>query len=222
MAVRDIVVIEHPVLRRKAKKIVKLTAEHRKLIEDMIETMRDAPGVGLAAPQVGVSERLIVVEYAEDDDEEDAPPKKKKLYVVLNPEIVAASEEMATGTEGCLSVPGWVGDVERHEAIVVRGLNRMAIRLRSRLKAGWRAFFSTRSIISTACCTSTNWCRRIRCGACRPAPKKKKSAGPRRSGRREKHDNVRDIPQTSARAAWLDAARSGRAGRAGSQFQLRV
>ncbi len=97
MAVRDIVVIEHPVLRRKAKKIVKLTAEHRKLIEDMIETMRDAPGVGLAAPQVGVSERLIVVEYAEDDDEEDAPPKKKKLYVVINPEIVAASEEMETG-----------------------------------------------------------------------------------------------------------------------------
>ena len=78
MAVREIVVIEHPVLRRKAKKIVKLTAEHRKLIEDMIETMRVAPGVGLAAPQVGVSERLIVVEYAEDDDEEDAPPKKKE------------------------------------------------------------------------------------------------------------------------------------------------
>src|SRR5512139_1978139 len=113
MTVRDIVVIEQPVLRRKAKKIVKLTAEHRKLIEDMIETMRAAPGVGLAAPQVGVSERLIVVEYAEDEDEEDAPPKKKKLYVVLNPEIVAVSEETVPGTEGCLSVPGWVGDVIR-------------------------------------------------------------------------------------------------------------
>ena len=84
MTVREIVVIEHPVLRRKAKKINKLTAEHRKLIEDMIETMRDAPGVGLAAPQVGVCERLIVVEYAEEE-EEDAPPKKKKLYVVINP-----------------------------------------------------------------------------------------------------------------------------------------
>ena len=138
MAVREIVVIEHPVLRRKAKKIVKLTAEHRKLIEDMIETMRDAPGVGLAAPQVGVSERLIVVEYAEDDDEEDAPPKKKKLYVVINPEIVAASEETEQGTEGCLSVPGWVGDVIRHEAIVVRGLNRNGEKIKIEAE-GWLA-----------------------------------------------------------------------------------
>lgn len=124
MAIRDIVVVENPVLRRKAKKIVKLTADHRKLIEDMIETMRDAPGVGLAAPQVGVSERLIVVEWGGEDDEAEDQPRKKKLYVVLNPEIVRASEERVTGTEGCLSVPGWVGDVERHEAVAVRGLNR--------------------------------------------------------------------------------------------------
>ena len=82
MAVREIVVIDHPVLRRKAKKIVKITAEHRKLIEDMIETMRDAPGVGLAAPQVAVSERLIVVEWADEPENEDDPPEKKKLYVV--------------------------------------------------------------------------------------------------------------------------------------------
>ena len=138
MAVREIMVIENPVLRRKAKKIVKITAEHRKLIEDMIETMREAPGVGLAAPQVGISERLIVVEYAEGEDEEDAPPKKKKLYVVLNPEIVAASEEMVQGTEGCLSVPGWVGDVMRHEAIVVRGLNRNGQKFKLEAE-GWLA-----------------------------------------------------------------------------------
>ena len=68
MAVREIVVVDQPVLRRKAKKIVKITAEHRKLIEDMIETMRDAPGVGLAAPQVGISERLIVVEWGEEPE----------------------------------------------------------------------------------------------------------------------------------------------------------
>ncbi len=124
MAVREILVDEHPVLRRKAKKIVKITAEHRKLIEDMIETMRDAPGVGLAAPQVGVSDRLIVVEWGAEPEHEDDPPPKKKLYVVLNPEVVWASEEMVQGTEGCLSVPGWVGDVLRHEAVTVRGLNR--------------------------------------------------------------------------------------------------
>ena len=140
MAVRDIVVIEHSVLRRKAKKIVKITAEHRKLIEDMIETMRDAPGVGLAAPQVGVSERLIVVEWADEpeDEEEDAPPRKKKLFVVLNPEIVWASEEQVQGTEGCLSVPGWVGDVMRHEAITVRGLNRNGDKIKIEAD-GWLA-----------------------------------------------------------------------------------
>jgi peptide deformylase len=138
MTVRDIVVIESPVLRRKAKKIVKITAEHRRLIEDMIETMRAAPGVGLAAPQVGESERLIVVEWAEEPENEDDPPKKKKLYVVINPEIVLASEEMVQGTEGCLSIPGWVGDVLRHEAVTVRGLNRNGERIKIEAE-GWLA-----------------------------------------------------------------------------------
>jgi peptide deformylase len=138
MAVRDILVVEHPVLRRKARKIVKLTAEHRKLIEDMIETMRDAPGVGLAAPQVGVSERLIVVEWAAEPEHEDDPPPKKKLYVLLNPEIVRASEEMVQGTEGCLSVPGWVGDVMRHKAVTVRGLNRHGDKIKIEAE-GWLA-----------------------------------------------------------------------------------
>ena len=138
MAVREIVVIEQPVLRRKAKKIIKLTAEHRKLIEDMIETMRDAPGVGLAAPQVGISERLIVVEWGGEPENEDDPPKKKKLFVVINPEIVRASDEMVQGTEGCLSVPGWVGDVMRHEAVTVRGLNRNGEKIKIEAE-GWLA-----------------------------------------------------------------------------------
>jgi peptide deformylase len=138
MAVRDIIVVDHPVLRRKAKKIAKITAEHRKLIEDMIETMRAAPGVGLAAPQVGVSERLIVVEWADEPEHEDDPPRKKKLFVVLNPELVRASEEMVRGTEGCLSVPGWVGDVLRHEAVTVRGLNRNGEKIKIEAE-GWLA-----------------------------------------------------------------------------------
>ena len=71
MAILDIKVIDEPVLRRKAKKVVKVTPELRQLIDDMIETMRDAPGVGLAAPQVGVSERVIVVESAEGEDDEE-------------------------------------------------------------------------------------------------------------------------------------------------------
>ncbi len=140
MAVRDIYVIDHPVLRRKAKKIAKLTAETRALIDDMIETMRAAPGVGLAAPQVGVSEQVIVVEYAEDEEQTDdgTKPAKKKLYVLINPEIVWVSEEMVEGTEGCLSIPGWVGDVARHEAVAVKGLNRDGQKIKINAE-GWLA-----------------------------------------------------------------------------------
>ena len=140
MTVREIVVVDNPVLRRKAKKIAKIMPETRRLIEDMIETMREAPGVGLAAPQVGVSERLIVVEYAEgeENNDDETPPAKKKLYVVVNPEIVWASDEMVEGAEGCLSIPGWVGDVARHEAVVVKGLGRDGRKLKIEAR-GWLA-----------------------------------------------------------------------------------
>ncbi|MFN8596237.1 MAG: peptide deformylase [Anaerolineae bacterium] len=141
MTIRKIRVIDDPVLRRKAKKVEKITPEIRELIEDMIETMRAAPGVGLAAPQVGVSERVIVIEYAdepEDDDETNAPPPKKKLYAVVNPEIIWTSDEKVEGTEGCLSIPGWVGDVSRHEAIAVKGVNRSGQKIKLNLE-GWLA-----------------------------------------------------------------------------------
>jgi len=139
MTIRDIRVIDDPVLRRKAKKVDKITPEIRQLIDDMIETMRAAPGVGLAAPQVGVSERVIVVEYAEDDDEAaDDKPAKKKLYALINPEIVWASDERVDGTEGCLSIPGWLGDVSRHEAVAVKGLNRSGQRVKINAQ-GWLA-----------------------------------------------------------------------------------
>jgi peptide deformylase len=138
MAVLEIKVIDDPVLRRKAKKVVKVTPELRQLIDDMIETMRDAPGVGLAAPQVGVSERVIVVEYAEEEEEEGAPPPKKKLYTLVNPEIIWASDDMVDGTEGCLSIPGWLGDVSRHEAIAVKALNRSGQKVKINAD-GWLA-----------------------------------------------------------------------------------
>jgi peptide deformylase len=136
--VLDIKVIDDPVLRRKAKKVIKVTPELRQLIDDMIETMRAAPGVGLAAPQVGVSERVLVVEYAEEPEDEDAPPPKKKLYALLNPEIVWASDEMVDGTEGCLSIPGWLGDVSRHEAIAIKALNRSGQKVKINAE-GWLA-----------------------------------------------------------------------------------
>ena len=120
MAIRTIVTTPDPVLRRKAHKITSFDKDLQVLIDDMIETVRDAPGVGLAAPQVGVSERLIVVEYGDDEDE----TVPKKLYVVINPEIVTASEEKVEGVEACLSIPQIAGEVERHEKIVVKGYNR--------------------------------------------------------------------------------------------------
>jgi len=134
MALREIVLLPDPVLRRKAHKITNFEKDMQQLIDDMIETMREAPGVGLAAPQVGISQRLIVVEYGDEDDDE-AP---KKLYVVINPEIVKLSEETVEGVEACLSVPGLAGTVKRHESVVVKGLNRHGRPIR--IKAGgWLA-----------------------------------------------------------------------------------
>jgi len=120
MGLRTIVTLPDPVLRRKAHKVTTFDKDLQVLVEDMIETMRAAPGVGLAAPQISQSIRLIVVEYGDEEDEE----VPKKLYVVVNPEIVEASEEVITETEGCLSVPGLVGDVERYQKVVIKGLNR--------------------------------------------------------------------------------------------------
>ncbi len=135
MAIREIVTVPDEVLRRKARKVTVFDADLQKLIEDMVETMRKAPGVGLAAPQVGISERLIVVEYAENDEDEDAP---KKLFVVANPEIVKVSTETEMGIEGCLSIPGLVGEVERYSQIVIRGQNRRGQPVRIKAK-GWLA-----------------------------------------------------------------------------------
>ena len=125
MALRKIVTLPEPVLRRKARTITTFDKNLQTLIDDMIETMRQAPGVGLAAPQVNISERLIVVEYAEEEEEAEGQPEKpKKLFVLINPEIVKSSAEALMGVEGCLSIPNLVGEVERHAAIQVKGLNR--------------------------------------------------------------------------------------------------
>ncbi|HWQ45803.1 MAG TPA: peptide deformylase [Longilinea sp.] len=120
MTIREIKFLPDPVLRRKAHKITVVDKDLQVLIDDMVETMRQAPGVGLAAPQIGISSRLITVEFGDEEDEE----KPKKLYVVINPEIVTKSDLMVTGVEGCLSVPNLVGEVARHEDIIVKGINR--------------------------------------------------------------------------------------------------
>jgi len=142
MALLPIVNLPDPVLRRKAKPVTKFDKDLQTLIDNMIDTMRDAPGVGLAAPQVNVSQQLAVIEYAEDDDDEeeneDTPAKPKKLYVIINPEIVKVSEEKVMGIEGCLSIPGLQGEVERYEAIQVKALNRHGSPVKLKVD-GWMA-----------------------------------------------------------------------------------
>ena len=138
MALRKIVTLPEPVLRRKARIINTFDKNLQTLIDDMIETMREAPGVGLAAPQVNISQRLIVVEYAEEEDEEGESEKPKKLFAMINPEIVKSSTETLMGVEGCLSIPNLVGEVERHAAIQVKGLNRHGKPMKVKAE-GWLA-----------------------------------------------------------------------------------
>ncbi len=135
MTLREIVTLPDPVLRRKAKPVTRFDDALQTLIDDMVETMRQAPGVGLAAPQVGISDRLIVVEYPVNDEEEDAP---KKLFVVVNPEIKQMSEEKEMGIEGCLSLPGLQGEVERALAVRVTGKTRRGQPIKIKAQ-GWLA-----------------------------------------------------------------------------------
>ena len=110
------------------------------LIDDMVETMREAPGVGLAAPQIGILEQVIVIEFGEEEDDEEKGEEEipKKLYTIVNPEITRASDEKVMGVEGCLSIPGIVGDVERSTSIVVKGQNRNGQKVKLKLN-GWIA-----------------------------------------------------------------------------------
>ncbi|MFM8322392.1 MAG: peptide deformylase [Chloroflexota bacterium] len=134
MALREIVTVPAPVLRKKARKVTDFGPELQTLIDDMVETMREAPGVGLAAPQIDVPLRVIVVEFGDEDDD-DAP---LKLYTMVNPEIVRTSEDQVVGTEGCLSIPNFIGDVERTNEITIKGQNRHGQPVRVKA-SGWLA-----------------------------------------------------------------------------------
>ena len=113
MAIREILVAPHPTLKAKAKPVAKVDDEVRRLMDDMLETMYQAPGIGLAAPQVGVSTRVLVVDVAKEGE----PPQPLRL---ANPEIVWASDELAVHEEGCLSVPEHYAEVERPAKVRIR------------------------------------------------------------------------------------------------------
>ncbi len=122
MTLRTIITPENPVLRKKAIKVTSFDANFQKLVDDMVETLAAAPGVGLAAPQIGVSQRLIVIRLPED--KEEYGENSDKTFVVANPKIIKTSKKIVEGTEGCLSIPGFLGEVDRHETVVVTGQDR--------------------------------------------------------------------------------------------------
>jgi peptide deformylase len=113
MAIR--IIVKHPdsVLREKAKPVPMVTPNIQKLLTDMAETMYDAPGVGLAAPQIGISKRVIVIDVGDEHG----------LIEMVNPEILEAGGEQL-GPEGCLSIPNLQGDVLRKDKLKVKGLDR--------------------------------------------------------------------------------------------------
>ena len=150
MALRNILIEGDSLLRKRSREITEITDRIKTLAEDMWETLCDADGVGLAAPQVGVLRRLVVIdvtrpepeeeeeeeetdagienqneEKAEGEGEEETPETngKQTKFLLINPEIIEVSEETITGNEGCLSVPGMVGVVTRFMRIKVRALD---------------------------------------------------------------------------------------------------
>ena len=108
-----------PILREKAKRIKTFDGNLRKLAADMLETMHENAGVGLAAPQIGLSVRLFVAEYVPDKEEIQDGERGFKV-TLCNPEIVKSSDEVESMLEGCLSIPGWVGEVPRHVSVTVK------------------------------------------------------------------------------------------------------
>lgn len=116
MAVLDIEIMGAKVLREKASPVGAVTDETRLLIRDMFDTMYDAEGIGLAAPQVGVSQRILVVDVADEDEE-------RHVHALINPVVVEASRETGKETEGCLSMPGLEETVTRSLEVAVEALS---------------------------------------------------------------------------------------------------
>lgn len=115
MAIREILKYPDPVLKKRSREVDQIDGELKRLIQDMTETMYDAGGVGLAAPQVGISRRVIVVDVSPMDPQQS-------LFVMINPEIVLEEGDV-DHEEGCLSVPDCLEKVKRREKVQVRGIS---------------------------------------------------------------------------------------------------
>lgn len=113
MAILTILEVPNPLLKKKSEPVAEVNADIRKLTDDMLETMYKAPGVGLAAPQVGILKRIVVIDVTRDDE-------PKRPYRMINPVILERSETHVMHDEGCLSVPDQYAEVERAETVTVR------------------------------------------------------------------------------------------------------
>ncbi len=117
MTIKPLIILPDPLLRQASKPIEQIDTEIQRLADDMLETMYDAPGIGLAAIQIGVPRRLLVIDVAREGEE-------KKPLVFINPEIVASSDERSVYEEGCLSIPDYYAEVERPARVTVKHLDR--------------------------------------------------------------------------------------------------
>lgn len=141
MTIRPIIQPDNPILRKKALRVTDFGKEFQTLIDDMIETMIAAPGVGLAAPQVAVSLRVAVIQAGNtnsEDDREEYGEHVGKTFVIANPKIIKTSHTLISGIEGCLSIPGYYGEVDRYDSVVVTAQDRYGKEIRIKSK-GWLA-----------------------------------------------------------------------------------
>jgi peptide deformylase len=117
MALKPLVLLPDPILRQRSKPVERVDDELRRFADDMLETMYDAPGIGLAAIQVGEPLRMLVIDVSKEDEE-------KSPQVFINPEVVATSDDAGSYEEGCLSIPDYYAEVERPASVTVNYLDR--------------------------------------------------------------------------------------------------
>ncbi|MGO7159489.1 peptide deformylase [Rhizobium johnstonii] len=117
MTIKPLIILPDPVLRQLSKPIERVDSDLQRLADDMLETMYDAPGIGLAAIQIGVPRRMLVIDISREGEE-------KQPQVFINPEIVKSSDERSLYEEGCLSIPDYYAEVERPAVVSVKYLDR--------------------------------------------------------------------------------------------------
>jgi peptide deformylase len=117
MTIKPLIILPDPLLRQVSTSIERVDAELQKLTDDMLETMYEAPGIGLAAIQVGVPRRLLVIDVSKEGED-------KQPLVFINPEIIKSSDERSVYEEGCLSIPDYYAEVERPAMVTVKSIDR--------------------------------------------------------------------------------------------------